>query len=154
MCPRVSTPSRSFDEAMVLRQTPFGESDAVVTLFTRAHGRISALARGARASKRRFAGALGLLVLARVDVKRRPRGDRGGVLCASCGGASRGAGVRPLPDGARAYLPAARAAPRLADAAAQGATADDHDRSAARDAVVGMITGLVGHPLRSIEFIA
>src|SRR6185436_20315695 len=66
---------RSFVEAMVLRQTPFGESDAVVVLFTREHGRISALARGARASKRRFAGALGLLVLARVDVKRRPRGD-------------------------------------------------------------------------------
>ncbi|HTJ40903.1 MAG TPA: DNA repair protein RecO, partial [Kofleriaceae bacterium] len=67
--------ARSFDEAMVLRQTPFGESDAVVTLFTRTHGKISALARGARASKKRFAGALGLLVLSRVDLKRKPRGD-------------------------------------------------------------------------------
>jgi len=243
--------ARSFDEAMVLRQTPFGESDAVVTLFTRTHGKISALARGARASKKRFAGALGLLVLSRVDLKRKPRGDlwsldaaelarewtalahasyaveivrelspadepepqlldllielhdslatvgprapvlralelavlevlghapvldacascgrsdlgdgvvfdagRGGVLCASCAAKSRGAGVRPLPAGAREYLLAARAATRMIDAAALDAATDDADRVAARDAVVGMITGLVGRPLRSIEFIA
>jgi DNA repair protein RecO (recombination protein O) len=251
--------ARSITEALLLRSTPFGESDAVVTLFTREHGKLSALARGARASKRRFAGALGLLVLSNVDVKRRPRGDlwslegaeiarewtalagdvaavahasyaveivrelvppeqpeprlldmlieqhealaevgpsaavlralelgvldalghapvldacaacgrpdaldrgavvfdaaRGGVLCAACASTSRGAGVRPLPAGARAYLLAARAVPRLADAAALEAGTDEHDRAAARDAVVGMITGLVGRPLRSIEFI-
>jgi DNA repair protein RecO (recombination protein O) len=33
-----------------------GESDLIVTLFTESHGRISALARGARKSQRRFGG--------------------------------------------------------------------------------------------------
>jgi DNA repair protein RecO (recombination protein O) len=44
--------------AVVLRVVDYGESDRVVTLFTREQGKLSAFARGARASRRRFGGAL------------------------------------------------------------------------------------------------
>jgi DNA repair protein RecO (recombination protein O) len=44
--------------ALVLRAVDFGESDRVVTLLTRELGLVSAMARAARKSKRRFAGAL------------------------------------------------------------------------------------------------
>lgn len=53
----------------MLRRTVYGESDLIVTLFTEELGQVTALARGARSSRRRFGGALepmhGLLV--RVD---------------------------------------------------------------------------------------
>jgi DNA repair protein RecO (recombination protein O) len=41
-----------------LRSVDYGESDRIVTLFTQKMGKISALARGARKSWRRFGGAL------------------------------------------------------------------------------------------------
>jgi len=44
--------------AVVLRTVNYGESDRVVTLLTRERGKLSAFARGARASRRRFGGAL------------------------------------------------------------------------------------------------
>jgi len=53
---------------VLLRSVAYGESDRVVTLLTRAHGKIAALARGARRSKKRFAGALEPFALLRVDV--------------------------------------------------------------------------------------
>ena len=46
--------------AIVLRTVDYGEADRVVTLFTRDHGKLSALARGARKSVKRFGAALGL----------------------------------------------------------------------------------------------
>lgn len=50
---------------MVLRAVDFGEADRVVTLLTRELGVVGALARAARKSKRRFAGALeGFAVIA------------------------------------------------------------------------------------------
>ena len=51
---RVTTP------AIVLRTVDYGEADRVVTLFTRQVGKLSALARGARKSVKRFGAALGL----------------------------------------------------------------------------------------------
>lgn len=45
-------------EALVVRLVDFGESDRIVGLFTRELGLVSAIARGARRSARRFAGAL------------------------------------------------------------------------------------------------
>lgn len=60
---------------VVLRATPLRESDLLVVLYTDTHGRVSAVARGARKSQRRFAGALSLLVLGRYQLGRRPRGD-------------------------------------------------------------------------------
>jgi len=62
-------------EGVVLRLVPYGDADLVVTLFTRDHGRVTALARGARRSKRRFAGALGQLVLSQLTLRPRVRGD-------------------------------------------------------------------------------
>ncbi|MET0389000.1 MAG: DNA repair protein RecO [Polyangiales bacterium] len=44
--------------ALVLRCVDYGEADRIVTLLTREHGRVSAMARAARKSKRRFAGSL------------------------------------------------------------------------------------------------
>lgn len=46
------------DEAFVLSTVDYGESDRLVTLLTRQHGKLTAFAAGARRSKRRFAGAL------------------------------------------------------------------------------------------------
>lgn len=42
----------------MLRRVDYGESDLVLTLFTESLGRVSALARGARKSRRRFGGVL------------------------------------------------------------------------------------------------
>jgi DNA repair protein RecO (recombination protein O) len=60
-------------DAVVVRATPVGESDLVVGLYTRSLGRVSAVARGARSSRRRFAGALGTLVVIDVELSRRAR---------------------------------------------------------------------------------
>jgi DNA repair protein RecO (recombination protein O) len=64
---------------IVLKTTPLRESDLLVTLYTTTHGRISAVARGARKSQRRFAGALQLLVLGTYELGRRPRGEMWGL---------------------------------------------------------------------------
>jgi DNA repair protein RecO (recombination protein O) len=45
-------------DAIVLRCVDYRDADRIVTLLTRQHGKVSALARGARKSKKRFAGAL------------------------------------------------------------------------------------------------
>lgn len=47
-------------EAIVLRRVNLGEADRIVTLFTRDHGRLPAVAKGARKPKSRFAGRLEL----------------------------------------------------------------------------------------------
>jgi DNA repair protein RecO (recombination protein O) len=46
------------DDALVLSTLDYGETDRLVTLLTREHGKLTAFAAGARKSKRRFAGAL------------------------------------------------------------------------------------------------
>jgi len=63
------------DLGVVLKTTPLRESDLLVSLYTQERGRISAVARGARKSQRRFAGALQLLVLGRYTLGRPPRGE-------------------------------------------------------------------------------
>jgi DNA repair protein RecO (recombination protein O) len=47
-----------FTEALLLKAVDYGESDRIVTLLTRDFGKVSALARGARRSRKRFGGAL------------------------------------------------------------------------------------------------
>jgi hypothetical protein len=64
--------------------------------------------------------------------------------------------VRPYEPGTRAYLRTVAAlggplAARAADTDPQFAAAD---RAAARDAMVTMVVGLVGKPLRSLEYLA
>jgi len=53
-------------EAIVLRTYPLREADLLVTLFTRADGKIKAVARSAKKSRRRFGGALEPLTLVRI----------------------------------------------------------------------------------------
>jgi len=57
--------------AVLLRTINYGESDRVVTLFGRDTGRVSALARGARKSQRRFAGGLGLCAVGEAALRER-----------------------------------------------------------------------------------
>src|SRR5437660_4665362 len=45
-------------EALVLRTYPFHEADLLVTLFTRAEGKVRGVAKSAKKSKKRFDGAL------------------------------------------------------------------------------------------------
>ncbi len=61
--------------AVVLRVVDYGERDRVVTLLTRERGRLSAFARGARASRKRFGGALEPFTLLAAEVR-----ERGGDL--------------------------------------------------------------------------
>lgn len=55
-------------QAVVVRLVDFGESDRIVGLFTRAAGLVSAIAKGARRSRKRFAGALQTGHLLEVDL--------------------------------------------------------------------------------------
>jgi len=63
--------------AIVLRVVNYGEADRIVTLFGRDTGRLSALARGARKSQRRFAGGLGLCALGTAAVRERAGAELG-----------------------------------------------------------------------------
>src|ERR1700751_368867 len=60
-------------EAIVLRTYPMRKADLLVTLLTRAEGKVRGVARSAKKSKRRFGGALESLtyVLAYYDVRER-----------------------------------------------------------------------------------
>ncbi len=55
-------------EAVVLRTVDYGEADRVVSLFSRERGKLSAFARSARASRRRFGGALEPFTLLAAEV--------------------------------------------------------------------------------------
>lgn len=57
-----------FTEAYVLRKTDYKESDRILTLYTRMHGKISVLARGARKSSKRFSGPLEPFILLSIAV--------------------------------------------------------------------------------------
>ena len=54
-------------EAIVLRTYPLREADLLVTLFTRAEGKVRGVARSAKKSKRRFGGALEPLTYVRAS---------------------------------------------------------------------------------------
>jgi DNA repair protein RecO (recombination protein O) len=58
-------------DALVLRAVDFGESDRIVHLLVPDAGRLTAIAKGARRSKRRFVGTLDFFNLLRVQVERR-----------------------------------------------------------------------------------
>lgn len=61
--------------AVLLSRTPFRESDLVVQLFAEEFGRISALARGARRSQKRFGGTLEPFHGLRVELSLPQRGE-------------------------------------------------------------------------------
>lgn len=52
-----STHSKT-DEAIVLRTRQYGESDLIVSLFTKGEGRLSGIAKGAKKSRKRFGSGL------------------------------------------------------------------------------------------------
>jgi len=58
-------------EALILRAVDFGESDRIVHLLVPESGRLTAIAKGARRSVRRFPGTLDLFNHLRVEVERR-----------------------------------------------------------------------------------
>jgi DNA repair protein RecO (recombination protein O) len=63
-------------EAFVLRTRAYGESDVIAVLLTADHGKLSGIARGARRSKKRFAGpALEPFQRLMVRFARRPHAD-------------------------------------------------------------------------------
>jgi DNA repair protein RecO (recombination protein O) len=60
-------------EAIVLRTYPLREADLLVTLFTRAEGKVKGVARSAKTSRRRFGGALEPLTCVRAYYDDRER---------------------------------------------------------------------------------
>lgn len=58
-------------DALLLRATDYRDADRIVTLFTRDAGKLSAIARGARGSKRRFSGSLEPYAVIRVELDER-----------------------------------------------------------------------------------
>ncbi|MFH1810938.1 MAG: DNA repair protein RecO [Pseudomonadota bacterium] len=62
-------------DGIVLRLTPYRDADLVVTLFTRALGKVGALARSARRSQRRFGGALQPFVHVDLELRLRPSAE-------------------------------------------------------------------------------
>ncbi len=68
-------PSRTLQSrALLLRSIDYRDSDRIVTLLTEDFGKVSAIARGARKSQRRFGGALQPYVVMRAEY-RLGRGD-------------------------------------------------------------------------------
>lgn len=71
--------TRLVTPAIVLRTVDYGEADRVVTLFTRDAGKLSALARGARKSVRRFGAALGLFGVGEAVLRDKPQAELAGL---------------------------------------------------------------------------
>jgi DNA repair protein RecO (recombination protein O) len=71
----VASEQRAKLTAIVLRTVDYGESDRVVTLLSRERGKVSAFARGARASRKRFGGALEPFTLLTAEVRLRGASD-------------------------------------------------------------------------------
>jgi DNA repair protein RecO (recombination protein O) len=61
--------------AIVLRTREYGESDKIVTVLSRAEGKFSGIAKGAKRSQRRFPGTLEVFSHVTLDYKRRPHSE-------------------------------------------------------------------------------
>jgi DNA repair protein RecO (recombination protein O) len=68
-------PTEIVTPAFVLRARPYGESDRIVTLLTELHGKVTGIAKGAKNSRRRFAGTLEPFVHIRAAFHVRPHAD-------------------------------------------------------------------------------
>jgi len=58
-------------EAVLLGSVDYGDADRIVTLYTRSHGKVGAMARAARKSRQRFGAALAPFVVAEATLKER-----------------------------------------------------------------------------------
>jgi DNA repair protein RecO (recombination protein O) len=67
--------SRLTTPAIVLRTVDYGDADRVVTLFTREVGKLSALARSARKSVKRFGAGLGLFGVGEAILHDKPNAE-------------------------------------------------------------------------------
>ena len=65
------TPATEHTHALILRAVDVGESDRIVHLLVPEHGRVTAVAKGARRSTKRFSGTLDLFNHLRVSLHRR-----------------------------------------------------------------------------------
>jgi DNA repair protein RecO (recombination protein O) len=61
--------------AIIMRIKEFGESDLLVSFFTRDKGRLKGVAKGARRSRRRFANCLDLFCLANIEYELKGKSD-------------------------------------------------------------------------------
>jgi len=68
-------PTELVTPAFVLHARPYGESDRIVTFITEHHGKLTGIAKGAKNSRRRFAGTLEPFVHVRVAFRQRGSGD-------------------------------------------------------------------------------
>jgi DNA repair protein RecO (recombination protein O) len=68
-------PIEESSAAIVLRARDYSESDRIVTLLTREFGKLSGIAKGAKASRRRFENKLELFSLVTLFFRRRPQGQ-------------------------------------------------------------------------------
>jgi DNA repair protein RecO (recombination protein O) len=64
--------ARHSSEALLLRRVEYGETDLVLTLLTQKLGKVSALARGARKSSKRFGGVLEPMHTLAIELDERP----------------------------------------------------------------------------------
>jgi DNA repair protein RecO (recombination protein O) len=64
--------ARLITPAVVVRTIDYAESDRIVTLVTREHGKVSAIARGARKSQKRFGAGLALFGMGEASLHERP----------------------------------------------------------------------------------
>ena len=64
--------ARVVTEALLLRRVEYGEADLVLTLLTQKLGKVSALARGARKSMKRFGGSLEPMHTLLLELDERP----------------------------------------------------------------------------------
>jgi DNA repair protein RecO (recombination protein O) len=60
---------------VLLKTIDYGESDRIVSILSVERGKVSAFARGARASRKRFGGSLEPFTLVRAEATERPGGD-------------------------------------------------------------------------------
>ena len=75
MSGRADRSGRVVDRVVVLRRSTYGDADLIVTFLARDHGKITAFARGARSSKRRFGASLAWFSLTDAQLSRRPGKD-------------------------------------------------------------------------------
>jgi DNA repair protein RecO (recombination protein O) len=68
-------PQIATDQAIVLRTVEYGERDIIVTLLGRETGKFSAIAKGGKASRKRFPGALDLFRVSEVTFRTRRSGS-------------------------------------------------------------------------------
>lgn len=67
----MNTRTRHKTEAILLRSLDYGESDRIVTFYTREWGKLRGIAKGARRSRRRFANALELFCCSEIVFSRK-----------------------------------------------------------------------------------